>query len=41
MGAIVEEGTTRRVAVAKHLPGVECLGSRESARLLIFLVDEW
>ena len=40
MGAIVVEGPTRRVAIAKHLPGAECLGSRESARLLNFLIDD-
>ena len=41
MGAIVSRGDTRRVAVAKHLPGAECLGSRQAARLLNFLVDDF
>lgn len=40
MGAIVEEGRSFRIARATHLPGAECLGSRQSARLLNFLVDD-
>jgi hypothetical protein len=40
MGAIVWEGRSVRIARAAHLPGAECLGGRESARLLNFLVDD-